>query len=103
MNSLIPASEIPSRLCDRPAWRQENQSLVRPFTFGSFAEAMSFVHHVADLAEAAKHHPDIDIRWNKVLLRLSTHDAGGLTAADFDLARQIDGLHAGAGGEEGGG
>lgn len=57
-----------------------------------FVEAMKFVNELADLAEAANHHPDIAISWNTVTLRLATHDAGGLTQLDLDLAAQIDGL-----------
>jgi 4a-hydroxytetrahydrobiopterin dehydratase len=62
------------------------------FQFEDFPAAMKFVDAVAELAEQAWHHPDIDIRWNKVTLALTTHDAGGLTQKDFDLARQFDQL-----------
>ena len=59
---------------------------------GTNMAAMKFVNAVADIAEKSQHHPDIDIRWNKVTLALSTHDAGGLTKKDFDLATQFDRL-----------
>jgi 4a-hydroxytetrahydrobiopterin dehydratase len=75
-----------------PAWQQHDQTISRTFRFADFAAAMKFVNGVADLAERACHHPDIDIRWNKVTLRLTTHDAGGLTGKDFDLAREADRL-----------
>ena len=63
----------------------------RTFSFENFVDAMSFVNRVADLAEDFQHHPDILIRYNKVTLTLSTHDAGGLTDKDFAFAREADG------------
>jgi 4a-hydroxytetrahydrobiopterin dehydratase len=73
-------------------WRREGDALVKVVTRKDFAEAMSFVNAVAGAAEAAGHHPDIAISWNKVTLTLSTHSAGGITDKDLELARQIDGL-----------
>ena len=64
----------------------------RTFEFKDFPAAIKFVEAVAALAEQAWHHPDIDIRWNKVTLALTTHDAGGLTEKDFTLAKQFDGI-----------
>ncbi|HEX2420109.1 MAG TPA: 4a-hydroxytetrahydrobiopterin dehydratase, partial [Acidimicrobiia bacterium] len=64
-------------------------SLVAEFEFKDFAEAMQFVNRVAEMAESVDHHPDIDIRWNKVRLVLSTHSEGGITQKDLDLAGQI--------------
>lgn len=63
---------------------------MRTFSHRDFAAALAFVNRVGGLAEEANHHPDIDIRWNKVTLRLSTHNCGGLTDLDFDLAARID-------------
>lgn len=76
----------------RLIWKRDGGSLVKEVTRTDFVDAMGFVNEVAGLAEAANHHPDIDIRWNRVLLRLSTHSAGGITAKDLALAEQIDGL-----------
>jgi len=73
-----------------PEWHVEAGELVRMFQFPDFVAAMRFVNHVAELAEAAGHHPDIDIRYNRVRLALTTHDAGGLTSKDFDLAAKVD-------------
>jgi 4a-hydroxytetrahydrobiopterin dehydratase len=73
-------------------WSREGDELVKVVTRRDFAEAMTFVNAVAEIAEAVNHHPDIAISWNTVTLRLSTHSAGGLTQADFDLAGSIDGL-----------
>lgn len=75
-----------------PEWRLHNGNLVRIFSFADFVEAMRFVNHVAEAAESAGHHPDIDIRYNKVHLALSSHDAGGITEKDFSLAAEIDTL-----------
>ena len=76
-------------------WEEEGGSLRRQLTFKDFAEALAFVNRVGEVAEAMNHHPDIDIRWNIVTLRLSTHSAGNVvTDADRDLARRIDELGA---------
>src|SRR6185436_12001089 len=73
-----------------PDWSEIGDALQRTYQFKDFVEAMRFVNRVADAAEAAQHHPDILIRWNKVTLTLSTHDAGGITQKDFDLAAKCD-------------
>jgi 4a-hydroxytetrahydrobiopterin dehydratase len=88
----LSATEIASRLTRVPAWKVENDELVRTFQFEDFRGSIRFVNQVAGLAEAAAHHPDIDIRYNRVRLALVTHDAGGLTGKDFDLAAQADRL-----------
>ena len=75
---------------EHPDWSLEGQEISRTFTFADFNEAMGFVNRVALAAEVADHHPDIDIRWNKVTLTLSTHSEGGLTEKDLDLAAEID-------------
>ena len=83
-------SEIQHRLARVPGWqRRGGGEITRTFTFPDFAGAMAFVNRVAGLAEAANHHPDIDIRYANVTLTLSTHDASGLTERDFALAEAI--------------
>lgn len=82
-------------LAGLPHWRRTGEMISRTFEFKDFPGAMKFVNAVAAAAEAAQHHPDMDIRWNKVTLALTTHDAGGLTEKDFALARQCDALAAG--------
>ena len=84
--------EIHSRLVNVPDWQLESGELVRTFLFKDFRAALAFVNKVGDLAEVAGHHPDIDIRYNKVRLGLVTHDAGGITEKDFDLAAAADKL-----------
>jgi len=86
----LSAAQIKTALRAAPEWRRQGSTITRTFVFKNFPGAIRFVNYVAKLAEAAWHHPDIDIRWNKVTLTLTTHDAGGLTRKDFALARQID-------------
>jgi len=73
-----------------PQWKRDGQIIARTYEFKDFPAAMKFVNAVAELAELAQHHPDIDVRWNRVTLALTTHDAGGLTTKDFALARECD-------------
>ena len=88
--SPLSEAEIKTRLEQLPSWQIENDALTRTFIFDAFAESLGFVNRVGELAERAGHHPDIDIRYNKVRLALMTHDAGGITAKDFDLAAEIN-------------
>lgn len=84
--------EIKSKLISVPDWQVESGELVRTFLFKDFRGSLNFVNGVGELAEQAGHHPDIDIRYNKVRLGLVTHDAGGITEKDFDLAAKADRL-----------
>jgi 4a-hydroxytetrahydrobiopterin dehydratase len=84
-------AEIQSRLSRLSGWERRGDEIRRTFAFADFAGSLAFVNQVGALAEAANHHPDIDVRYSKVTLVLSTHDAGGLTANDFDLAEKIGG------------
>jgi 4a-hydroxytetrahydrobiopterin dehydratase len=87
---LLSDSEISSRL-EGSDWKREGEHIVKDWQFKDFAEAIAFVTRVADVAEAANHHPDILVHgWNKVRLSLTNHSAGGLTGADFDVAGQLD-------------
>lgn len=93
MSKLTPV-QIKAALPAVPQWRRKAAVISRTFEFKDFVVAMKFVNAVARTAERAWHHPDIDIRWNKVTLALTTHDAGGLTEKDFALAAKFDGLAA---------
>lgn len=73
-----------------PGWELKGGAIVKLYKFKDFLEALAFVNRVGALAEEADHHPDIDLRYNKVTLKLVTHSAGGLTDKDFALARAID-------------
>jgi 4a-hydroxytetrahydrobiopterin dehydratase len=90
MTKALNAAEIESALKIHPAWKLQGGKLVREWTFKDFVEAMAFVNRVATLAEAAGHHPDIDIRYNHVLLGLVSHDAGGITERDLAMANRLD-------------
>jgi 4a-hydroxytetrahydrobiopterin dehydratase len=88
--ALLAENEIEQRLAGS-GWTREGSAIVREWTLADFSAAIAFVNRVAELAEVANHHPDILLHgWNKVRLELSTHSQGGLTEADFALARQID-------------
>ena len=89
--ALLTSEQITKHLKTCPGWEQYGDSITRTYEFPSFRSALAFVAFVGELAEDRDHHPDIDIRWNKVTLALSTHSAGGLTEKDFDLAGLIDG------------
>jgi 4a-hydroxytetrahydrobiopterin dehydratase len=89
---LLTEDEIAARLPGVPAWTRDGDSITCTVTRQDFRDAMLFTGAVAYLAEAANHHPDILIQWNRVTLTLSTHSAGGLTAADFALAGQVSAL-----------
>jgi 4a-hydroxytetrahydrobiopterin dehydratase len=82
--------ELETFLKKWPGWALEGGALKKTYAFGDFRAAMAFVNRVADAAEAADHHPDIDIRYSKVTLGLVTHDAGGLTDRDTALAAQVE-------------
>lgn len=88
--TLLSPTDLNVHLASVPSWREERSEITRTFQFGDFRAALRFVNKVGELAEKAGHHPDIDIRYNKVKLVLSTHDAGGLTEKDFKLAQEID-------------
>jgi 4a-hydroxytetrahydrobiopterin dehydratase len=87
--------EIAARL-EGGEWQREGDTIVREWKVADFAEAMGFVNRVAEAAEAADHHPDIDIRYTTLTFTLSTHSEGGLTAKDVELAGKIDNLAADA-------
>jgi 4a-hydroxytetrahydrobiopterin dehydratase len=86
----LSTREVKTALATVPDWKKRGVTIARTYQFKDFPAAMKFVSAVAKLAEEAWHHPDIDIRWNQVTLTLTTHDAGGLTEKDFDLAGKFD-------------
>jgi 4a-hydroxytetrahydrobiopterin dehydratase len=86
----LDGAQIQIALAALPNWEKRGDVISRTFQFKDFPAAVKFVNAVAESAEEAQHHPDIDIRWNKVTLALTRHDAGGLTEMDFALAKQFD-------------
>jgi 4a-hydroxytetrahydrobiopterin dehydratase len=88
----LSSTQIKAALKKSPEWKRKGSVISRTYQFKDFPAAIRYVNKVAKLAEKEWHHPDIDIRWNKVTLALTTHDQGGLTEKDFKLARKFDGL-----------
>jgi 4a-hydroxytetrahydrobiopterin dehydratase len=89
---LLTNDQIAKELQSMIGWKLAGKEMTKTFEYKDFVRAMGFVNSVALLAEKANHHPDIDIRWNKVTLTLSTHSAGGLTEKDFALANAVEQL-----------
>ncbi len=86
-------SEITDKLTSLPGWERDGEAIVREFDCGDFVGSVRFVDSLVGPAEDMNHHPDVEISWATVKLRLSTHSAGGLTAADFELAGRINRLY----------
>ncbi len=91
-NMSLTQTEIEQNLQSIPQWQQEDQTITRTFKFKNFVEAIDFVNQLVEPAEAAGHHPDIAISYNQVTVSLTTHDAGGLTQKDFEMAQTISQL-----------
>lgn len=88
--ALLTKDQIMIELQTLKGWSQVGNEIRKIYEWKDFVHAMGFVNSLALLAEKANHHPDIDIRWNKVTLTLSTHSEGGITEKDFKLAREIE-------------
>jgi len=88
--TTLSDDEVQAGLDALPGWAREGDSIVKEYTLPSFLTAIDFVTRVAALAEAADHHPDLDIRYNRLRVALTTHDSGGLTRRDLDLAGSIE-------------
>jgi 4a-hydroxytetrahydrobiopterin dehydratase len=92
MRTKLTDSEVQTALKALPGWSLEGGAIVKTFKFGKFAQGIAFVQRVAVEADKVDHHPDIDIRYTRIRVALSTHDAGGITGMDTKLAGQIDAL-----------
>lgn len=88
----LTADQIKAALVKVPDWQRDGPAIRRTYAHADFMGSIKFVNAVAKVAEAADHHPDIEIQWNKVTLRLTTHSCGGLTSKDFELAAKLDRL-----------
>jgi 4a-hydroxytetrahydrobiopterin dehydratase len=88
--ALLSEDQVRELLHNIDGWEQHGKAIVRQFEFGDFKAAMQFVNKVADAAEAANHHPDITINYNKVTLLLTSHDSGGVTDRDARMASKIN-------------
>jgi 4a-hydroxytetrahydrobiopterin dehydratase len=89
MASVLSDSEIQNQLGQLPDWSRSGQSIETTKTFDGFVEAIDYVNKLVEPAEAAGHHPDIAVSYNKVTISLTSHDAGGLTDSDFVMAKTI--------------
>jgi 4a-hydroxytetrahydrobiopterin dehydratase len=90
----LNAADLTTALKRLSGWTAANNEISKTFVFGNFVEAIAFVNRVAELAEAAGHHPDLDIRYNRVRIALTTHDDGGVSEKDVALAGEIEGVGA---------
>ena len=85
-------SEIEARLSEHPGWKRDGPAIKKSFRRGDFVGSVNFVRSLVEPAEEMNHHPDLEISWDTVKVTISTHSEGGLTAADFELAKRIDAL-----------
>jgi 4a-hydroxytetrahydrobiopterin dehydratase len=90
--ALLNDSEIAAKLAGLPGWERSGEAIAKQFDRGDFVGSVKFVSSLVEPAEAINHHPDLEISWATVKVTVSTHSEGGLTAADFELAAQIDAL-----------
>ncbi|GAA5482386.1 4a-hydroxytetrahydrobiopterin dehydratase [Haloferula sargassicola] len=90
MTDLLEQEELKAALKRLPEWELEGKTIVRTIEFEDFSEAIDFVNDLADIAEEAQHHPDILIQYSKVTLTLTTHDVGGLTESDMEMAHRVN-------------
>lgn len=90
MTEKLNEESISGWLKGRQGWKRKGETLTKEYTFDSFRNTIVFVNRVASLSDDLNHHPDIDIRYDKVRLTLSTHEAGGITEKDLDLAERVD-------------
>jgi 4a-hydroxytetrahydrobiopterin dehydratase len=93
----LQKDEIKSKLAALPGWELDGDEIQKKYKFEDFKSALAFVNKVGDLAEAADHHPDVELGWGKAKIELSTHSEGGVTEKDIALATQIEGLGAQSG------
>lgn len=90
MRTKLSDLEIRRALANLPGWSRKGDALTKTYSFARFADGIRFVQQIAEVADGMNHHPDIDIRYTKVSFALSTHDAGGITQLDLDLAKKIE-------------
>lgn len=91
MRTRLSDLEIRRALGTLPGWSRKGDALNKTYSFARFADGIRFVQRIAELADGMNHHPDIDIRYTNVSFSLSSHDAGGITQRDLDLAKEIEG------------
>jgi 4a-hydroxytetrahydrobiopterin dehydratase len=87
--AALSESEVQSALADLPGWQYQGNAIQRQFQFPAFTDLMVFVNQLAEMAEEANHHPDLDVRYNRLLVSLTSHDSGGVTRRDVKMAAKI--------------
>lgn len=90
--SVLSDEEVKAKLGNLPGWRTEGTAIVKEFGFADFMGSIDYVNRLAQVAEKANHHPDLSISWNRVIVQWSSHEKGGVTAFDFEMAAKSDGL-----------
>jgi len=90
VTELLSDIAIQRELGSLNGWTRRGSAIVKTYQFKTFPDGVAFIGRVAKAAEAANHHPDIDIRYTKIICSLSTHDSGGITQKDLDLAKAMD-------------
>ena len=90
MRTKLSDLEIRRALANLPGWSRKGDALNKTYSFARFADGIRFVDQVADVADGMNHHPDIDVRYTNITFSLSSHDAGGITQRDLDLAKAIE-------------
>jgi 4a-hydroxytetrahydrobiopterin dehydratase len=93
--ALLSDQEVESRLSTHPGWERAGEAIAKTFERGDFVGSIGFVESLVEPAEEMNHHPDLEVSWSSVTVRISTHTEGGITAADFELAEKIDALASG--------
>jgi 4a-hydroxytetrahydrobiopterin dehydratase len=89
---ILSDSEIEARLSEHPGWERSGNAIAKTFERADFVGSINFVKALVEPAEAMNHHPDLEISWDKVTVKIVTHSEGGVTAADFELATKIDAI-----------
>jgi 4a-hydroxytetrahydrobiopterin dehydratase len=90
--TLLDDAEVEARLSGLTGWERDGEAIAKSFGCGDFVGSVRFVESLVEPAEALGHHPDLEISWDTVVVTISTHSEGGLTATDFELAQKVDAL-----------
>jgi 4a-hydroxytetrahydrobiopterin dehydratase len=90
--ALLDDAEVEAKLAELPGWERSGEAIAKTFECGDFVGSVRFVESLVEPAEGMNHHPDLEISWDEVTVKISTHSEGGLTAADFELAGKVDAL-----------
>ncbi|MDH3225681.1 MAG: 4a-hydroxytetrahydrobiopterin dehydratase [Thermoleophilia bacterium] len=90
--SVLTDEQVRAKLADLPGWRAEGTAIVKEFAFGDFMGSIGYINRLAEVAEDANHHPDLSVSWNRVIVQWSSHEKGGVTEFDLEMAAKSDNL-----------